>query len=65
MMWKAGTQPDQIVDEDGEHVGFTDAGWASQIIKAHNEVVKSIVSTTEASVSSSPARYTELHKNNK
>jgi hypothetical protein len=65
MMWKAGTQPDQIVDEDGKHVGFTDAGWASQIIKAHNEVVKSIVSATEASVSSSPARYTELHKNNK
>jgi len=65
MMWKAGAQQDQIVDEDGERVGFTDARWASQIIKAHNEGVKTLISSAEASVSSSPARYTELYKDNK
>jgi len=40
MMWKAGTQPDQIVDEEGEHVGFADAGWAEQIIKVHNAAIR-------------------------
>ncbi len=50
MMWKAGPQPDQIVDAEGNHVGFADAGWAQQIIKMHNEVVKTLVTSKDVSV---------------
>lgn len=34
--WKTG-KPDEIVDTDGNLVGFTDAGWAEIIVKKHNE----------------------------
>jgi len=62
MMWQTGPQPDQIVDEDGEHIGFTDAGWASQIIKAHNETVKNLVSATEAPVVLPDCKCNTTHK---
>ena len=44
MMWYAGPQPDQIVDAEGTHVGFADAGWAEGIIKLHNEAIESCIS---------------------
>jgi len=38
--WFVGLQPDQIVDAKGDHVGFTDAGWAERIVFLHNEAVQ-------------------------
>ena len=62
MMWKTGPQPDQIVDEDGEHVGFTDAGWAAQIIKTHNAVVESLIRSADIPETLSSAQYIAQHK---
>ncbi len=60
--WFAGLQPDQIVDAKGDHVGFTDAGWAERIVFLHNEAVQKQCRRDEA-LDACISEYKPSHKN--
>ena len=58
--WKEG-KSDEILDRNGNHIGFADAGWAKRIIELHNNLVLELRGETPVKTYGVEDLYEDFH----